>query len=228
VLTSPRRHRDRPGTAQLTALAVVGVLGAAACTAAVVEPTRQPAAQPAAQPAVTVDRTPPGPTTTQAPPPFVGWVDPASSGQPWTDLGATVDGLLTFRGNPTRSWYGTGPMPVGPTPQWRYPDTAMCSDSTVGEETTNWCGTGWTGQPAVFEREGRTWVVFGAYDRAVHFVDAASGNAILPPFVTGDLIKGSVTVDPDGYPIVYVGSRDNRLRAIAFRRCGTTTGTALP
>ena len=62
-----------------------------------------------------------------------------------------------------------------------------------------WCGTGWTGQPAVFERDGRTWVAFGAYDRAVHFVDAATGQDILPPFPTGDIIKGSVTVDPDGF-----------------------------
>ena len=38
-------------------------------------------------------------------------------------------------------------------------------------------GTGWTGEPAVFERDGRTWVVFGAYDRALHFVDADTGLA---------------------------------------------------
>jgi outer membrane protein assembly factor BamB len=94
----------------------------------------------------------------------------------------------------------------------------MCSESTDGEGTRTWCGTGWTGQPAVFERDGRTWVVFGAYDRAIHFVDAATGQDIIPPFPTGDIIKGSVTIDPQGYPIVYTGSRDNYLRAIAFDR----------
>jgi outer membrane protein assembly factor BamB len=61
-------------------------------------------------------------------------------------------------------------------------------------------------------------VVFGAYDRSVHFLDGMTGERIIPSFPTGDLIKGSVTIDPDGYPIVYVGSRDNYLRAIAFDR----------
>jgi hypothetical protein len=160
--------------------------------------------------------TAPAPTTTTVPP-FDGWVDPASSGQPFPR--ARVNGLLTFRGNPTRSYYGEGPVPRQPQHQWAYPSSGgMCSESTDGEGTRTWCGTGWTGQPAVFERDGRTWVVFGAYDRAIHFVDAATGQDIIPPFPTGDIIKGSVTIDPQGYPIVYSGSRDNYLRAIAFDR----------
>src|SRR5690606_31197131 len=39
-----------------------------------------------------------------------------------------------------------------------------------------------------------------------------------PAFLTGDIIKGSVTLDPDGFPILYTGSRDNKLRAIALDR----------
>lgn len=141
-------------------------------------------------------------------------VDPASFGQPY---GTTVNGLLTFRGNPTRSWYGTGPLPrTQPAVLWQYPGSRMCGESSEYGEVRNWCGTGWTGQPAVFERDGRTWVVFGAYDYKVHFVDAATGLDIIPPFVTGDLAKGNVTVDPDGYPLVYAGSRDNYLRVIAI------------
>jgi hypothetical protein len=94
----------------------------------------------------------------------------------------------------------------------------MCSESSEGDETRVWCGSGWTGEPAVFERNGVTWVVFGAYDRAVHFVDAATGADLRPPFPTGDIIKGSVTVDPDGYPLVYTGSRDNFYRVLAIDR----------
>lgn len=163
---------------------------------------------------------PAAPTDLQVPvPPVPGQlVNPASSGHMWS---AEVPGLLTFRGNPTRSYYGQGPVPGSPAVAWTYPaQGSMCSPSTVGSETKTWCGTGWTGQPAVFEREGRTWLVFGAYDRAVHFMDALTGEEILPPFPTGDIIKGSVTIDPDGYPIVYIGSRDNRFRAIAFDRPG--------
>ena len=36
---------------------------------------------------------------------------------------------------------------------------------------------GWTGQPAVWERpDGKTELIFGAYDRALHFVDAETGS----------------------------------------------------
>jgi outer membrane protein assembly factor BamB len=161
----------------------------------------------------TIATAPPAPTATEARPDVL--VDPASSGQPWGDV---VEGLLTFRGNPTRSYHGRGPVPADPVVRWRYPERAMCGESSDGEGTRVWCGTGWTGQPAVFERDGRTWVVFGAYDYKVHFVDAATGADILAPFPTGDIIKGSVTVDPDGYPLVYTGSRDNAYRVIAIDR----------
>lgn len=141
---------------------------------------------------------------------------PASTvGQPW----GSITGLGMFRGNPTRTWYGTGPISESPSVAWTYPDGGMCSQSTNLGETTTWCGMGWTGQPAVWERpDGVTELIFGAYDRAVHFVDAETGDETRPPFVTGDLIKGSVTIDPDGFPLLYTGSRDNLFRIIALDR----------
>jgi outer membrane protein assembly factor BamB len=159
----------------------------------------------------------PATTSPPPPPPFQGWSDPAGVGQPYGD---TVDGLLTFRGNPTRTYYGTGPVPrTEPSELWRYPASGgLCSQTAVGDEVSTWCGTGWTGQPAVFERDGRTWLVVGAYDAALHFLDARTGEPILPRFPVGDLIKGSVTIDPDGYPLAYIGSRDNYYRVIAFDR----------
>jgi outer membrane protein assembly factor BamB len=134
--------------------------------------------------------------------------------------GFKVPGLLTFRGGPTRSYYGEGPVPERPEVLWSYPGQSggMCAESSVGSETKVWCGTGWTGQPSVFERDGRTWVVFGAYDRSIHFVDFETGQDILPPFPTGDIIKGSVSIDGEGLPLVYSGSRDNRLHVIAIDR----------
>jgi hypothetical protein len=154
-------------------------------------------------------------TTTTTAPPFTGWSDPARVGQPYS---TKVNGLLTFRGNLTRTYYGTGPMPrTAPEQQWRFPKSGgMCSESSDQYGTRTWCGSGWTGEPAVFDRAGRTWVVFGAYDRAVHFLDAATGERMLPDFPTGDIIKGSVTIDPDGFPLVYTGSRDNYLRVLSI------------
>lgn len=144
------------------------------------------------------------------------WSDPANVGKPYPP--GEVAGLLTFRGNPTRTYYGQGPVPrTTPQQVWRYPEEGgLCGVSNDGGGPQTWCGTGWTGQPTTFQRDGRQWLVFGAYDYGVHFVDADTGEQILPPFKTGDIIKGTVTIDPDGYPLVYSGSRDNYLRAIAF------------
>jgi outer membrane protein assembly factor BamB len=161
------------------------------------------------------------PSPSAPPPAFTGWSDPALVGKPY---GTKVQGLLTFRGNPTRTYYGQGPVPrTTPLHKWQFPRTGgMCSMSTDKGKTTEWCGNGWTGQPAVFERDGRTWVAFGAYDRSIHFLDAATGERILPDFKTGDIIKGSVTVDPDGFPLLYSGSRDGYYRVIALDRAAPT------
>jgi outer membrane protein assembly factor BamB len=136
---------------------------------------------------------------------FDGWVDPASSGKPWS---TELVGQLTFRGNPTRSYYGLGPVPTDPEILWRYPSSGgMCGESAVGGQSKTWCGTGWTGQPSVWKDGDRTWVSFGAYDKNIHFLDATDGSEIIGNFDMGDIIKGSVTRDPDGYPLLYSGSR---------------------
>lgn len=75
---------------------------------------------------------------------------------------------------------------------------------------------GWTGQPAVFERDGKTLLAFGGFDKKVHLLDAETGVDVATPLLTGDIIKGAPTVDPDGFPLIYVGSRDNNLRVVSF------------
>ena len=155
-------------------------------------------------------------TTTTLPAREPGTVPGFTVGEPW---GSTV-GLTMFRGNPTRTFYGSGPLPENPSVVWSYPgDGGMCGSSSVAGVSSVWCGSGWTGQPVVWERpDGITEVIFGAYDKAVHFLDAATGAELRPSFQVGDIIKGSVTLDPDGYPLLYFGSRDNRLRIVALDR----------
>ncbi len=148
--------------------------------------------------------------------PLHAWVDRRTVGEPW---GSAVEGLLTFRGNPTNTYYGTGPIPITPEIHWKYPEVPMCSASTDLGVTSTWCGNGWTGQPVIWERpDGITELIFGAYDGRLHFVDADSGKQTRSPIATGDIVKGTPTIDPDGYPIVYFGSRDNFLRAVALDR----------
>ncbi len=153
--------------------------------------------------------------------------EPASAFHGELAGGDTVTGLLQFRGNPTRTVYGQGPLPDDPEIAWRYPDQAMCTvEVTVRGEGDDaeeierrWCGTGWTGQPLVWERDdGVTEVIVGAYDGAVHFVDAATGAPTRSPFWTGFMVKGTESLDPDGYPLLYVGSRDGYFRIVALDR----------
>ena len=145
----------------------------------------------------------------QKPKPVVGAINPK------------VPGLTTFRGNLTRSYYGEGPVPRrSPRILWRYPRRGgMCSRSADESGTTTWCGVGWTGQPNVIPRKnGAAELRFGAYDRGYHFLDAKTGTPVRKTLMTGDLAKGSATSDPDGYPLYYAGSRDDRLRVVALDR----------
>jgi outer membrane protein assembly factor BamB len=141
-------------------------------------------------------------------------VSAASVNRPW----GSVSGITMFRGNPTRTFYGSGPVPATtPTIRWRFPEEPMCGQSPVGSQNKVWCGSGWTGQPVVWDRpDGTTEVIFGAYDKQIHFLDADTGEQTRPDFDMGDIIKGSVTLDPDGFPLLYAGSRDPRFRIIGL------------
>jgi hypothetical protein len=102
---------------------------------------------------------------------------------------------------------------------WRYPRSgALCSESSENNKLTTWCGVGWTGQPNVVPLTGATELRFGAYDAAYHFLDARTGTPRRAKLQTGDLAKGSATSDPDGFPLYYAGSRDNKFRIIALDR----------
>ena len=175
---------------------------------------RNPSAEPVGTDTPAPDE--PTTTTTETLPPYDGWVNPASSQLPWdTETG----GYLTFRGNPTRSWYGLGPIPSAPQVLWEYPKNgSMCGSSSDGGNVSTWCGDGWTGNPNVFERDGKTWVSFGGYDYSLHWVDADTGADIVKPYKTGDLAKGSMSTDPDGFPLSYKGARDNNFYIAATDR----------
>jgi outer membrane protein assembly factor BamB len=144
--------------------------------------------------------------------------DPKGFRKPYPN--ATMEGLLTFRGNPSRSYYGMGPVPSQPKVLHKFPSEPMCRSSENLGTTKVWCGMGWTGQPLIVERKDRRWAIFGGYDGHIHFMDALTGERILPDVETGDIIKGTPTMDPDGLPLVYSGSRDNYLRIIAIDRPG--------
>ncbi len=147
------------------------------------------------------------------------WVSASSSTTPWSDQIPTAVGLLTFRGNPTRTFHGTGPIGSKPQSAWQY--DIGCSNSPVNGVNKEWCGTGWTGQPLVFRSphdEAKWWLAVGGYNKRINFLDPDTGSEVYPPYATGDIIKGTPTKDPDGFPLIYTGSRDNYFHIVAIDR----------
>ncbi len=213
----PPRHRSENQARRQARLVTVVLLVVAAGSPSGCSSTFSPATS------AVPDRRAPSPgsaaestlaTTTTVPPQPMA-VPPDSLGAPW----GTTEGVTMFRGNPTRSWFGQGTLDAEPQIEWSYPEGEMCSVSVDLGEESEWCGSGWTGQPLVWTNlEGTTEVVFGGYDGAVHFLDAATGQPTREPFATDDLIKGFGAIDPDGYPLLYFGSRDNKFRIVALDR----------
>jgi outer membrane protein assembly factor BamB len=206
-----RRRRTRVSfSALITALAVV-IIGAASWRFDLFDLGGSDRTAARDQRAASLEGSPasplPGPTITPEPATIAGPINTAFAG------------LTTFRGNATRTYYGEGPVPRKPKVLWRYPASGgMCARSSDGGETKLWCGTGWTGQPNVVEEDDRLQVRFGAYDRGIHILDGLNGEPLKDTFATGDIIKGTVTTDPDGYPLLYSGSRDNNFRILALDR----------
>lgn len=217
---SPRRRarhaaRSRPGFA-VPAVVLILIVGAVIAWRSDLLPgepgsSAEPSPSPGLSAAPASPSTPsPGPSPTPTP-------EPSPSPGP---INTVFEGLTTFRGNATRSYYGAGPVPKDPTILWRYPVSGgLCSTSSDQNGPRLWCGTGWTGQPNVIVHEdGSIEIRIGAYDAAYHFLDGLTGEPVRPKLQTGDLAKGSATSDPDGYPLYYAGSRDNLLRIVAVDR----------
>jgi len=139
------------------------------------------------------------------------WWDSENHGKP---LNTDINGVMCFRGNPQRNYVGEGPIPTGNlSVLWRH--------LVGGVPSGHWSGVGWTGQPLIVEwpASTRRWMNFtnppgpdreiicGALDGQVHFLDADTGEPSRPPLPMPYPypIKGTVSVDPRGYPLLFVG-----------------------
>jgi hypothetical protein len=182
------------------------------------------AAGPATGPAATPGPAgPEGADVAGAPDPRAPWMTPEPGSLLHGRRFGDVDGFLVFRGNPTRTFYGVGPVPRDPTIAWSAPEGRMCS--TEGDLAAGgriWCGIGWTGQVVLLDRGGDglsdVEVMVGGYDGGFHLFDGATGGRTRAPFMTGQMVKGTETLDPDGFPLATVGSRDGFLRIVALDR----------
>lgn len=143
--------------------------------------------------------------------------DPISFGAP-EDYFA-LPGISTFRGNNFRNnpVYGTVNVTEKTiTPVWA---------NNIGS-FNGWTGSGWTGQPLIVqwdaetksimnlypskqEKENLVEVIYATLDGNIYFYDLDDGSYTRDPIRLGMNFKGAGSLDPRGYPIMYVGSGDS-------------------
>jgi hypothetical protein len=140
-----------------------------------------------------------------------------------------LEGITTFRGNnfrDTASWGTVNVVEHSLTRAWQI---------TIGScARGRWTGVGWNGQPAIVrwspearqimnmhedkkEKDGLVEVIYAAMDGLIRFLDLEDGTPTRNPINVGSPIKGSVAVDPRGYPLMYVGQGISYSRPMGFR-----------
>lgn len=143
------------------------------------------------------------------------------SGESYTQL----EGIITFRGNNYRDTasYGT----VSLTEKKFNPSYWSVSSSSLLKSggISSWTGSGWTGQPLIVkwpeqvkqhmnlypakkEKEDLVEVIYATLDGNVYFIDLEDGTPTRDKLNIGMTFKGAGSLDPRGYPILYVGSGD--------------------
>ena len=131
---------------------------------------------------------------------------------------AQVSGVVTFRGNNFRNNASFGTADIK--------DEKLTELYRLASGTLDhWTGVGWSGQPVIvqwdyeiqqhmnmlpdkIEKEGLVEVIQGAVDGYVYFFDLEDGKPTRNPFRYGEPIKGGVSMDPRGYPILFIGQGD--------------------
>ncbi len=130
-----------------------------------------------------------------------------------------VPGVLTFRGNNFRDApvYGTTDVSQKKLQVVWTQDTG-----DVSAEGSHWAGAGWTGQPllvnwpkdtkramgltqAEVDDPNFVEVVYPVVDGNVYRLDLATGRQTKPPIPVGFAFKGTGSIDPRGYPLLYAG-----------------------
>ncbi len=120
-------------------------------------------------------------------------------------------GLYQFRGNNSRSFFGTGPLPESePDIIWSF-KTGVIERGQKDGAIRRWEGLGWTGQPAIVQ-DDEEWVVYaGALDGYVYKLSLTSGELLRRSSENFDIIKSSPAIT-DRY--VIVGSWSNGMHLL--------------
>ncbi len=131
-----------------------------------------------------------------------------------------LPGVTAFRGNNMRDGgsYGTAEIKEG--------KLQLLWKKRIGG-IDNWTGVGWNGQPAIVQwdkevinnmnikpekkiKENLKEVIYATLDGNVYFLDLEDGKDTRERLNIGAPVKGSLTVDPRGIPLLYVGQGINK------------------
>ena len=147
--------------------------------------------------------------------PAVGYKRPYSLEFPSPGEYAKLEGVTCFRGNNYRdsAGYGTADIKLGKLKKvW----------SAKNGFIDTWTGTGWNGQPSIVKwspevknlmniypakkkKDDLKEVIYATLDGYIYFFDLDDGKPTRPPINVGSPHKGSVVIDPRGYPLLYAG-----------------------
>lgn len=131
---------------------------------------------------------------------------------------AQIDGVLTFRGNHFRNAPAWGSADI----REKKLEIVWTHDiGSVGGHNSWWPGAGWTGQPllvnwpeetrrimGLFEEakaKNLVEVIYPVFDGNIYFLDLETGARTRDPIRVGFSFKGTASVDPRGYPLLYAG-----------------------
>ena len=126
-----------------------------------------------------------------------------------------VEGVTTFRGTDYRDGGAYGTIPENPT------SLSIVWSQRIGG-LDDWSGVGWTGQASLVrwtaaqrqmmnivpEKQAKDGLIEGIYatlDGHIYFFDLEDGVPTRNPINIGAPVKGSVSVDPRGLPLLYCG-----------------------
>lgn len=158
--------------------------------------------------------------------------------KPFPEVYQDVEGILTFRSGPLRNNASIGSAKISKeTLEKKWTFQTSSSPEWGG-------GAGWVGQASVIKwkkqemkimnlypefknKENFKEVVYASLDGRIYFLDFETGKQTREPINIKNPIKGSVALDPRGYPLLYVGQGIPQTGQIGYRIFNLIDGSLL-
>ena len=148
----------------------------------------------------------------------------------------SLEGVTTFRGSNYRDGGAWGAIPDDPTAM------TVTWEKRI-HKLDEWSGVGWTGQGSLVrwpeelrrqmnivrakkQKEGLVEVIYATLDGRIYFLDMDDGQETRSAIDIGAPIKGSLTVDPRGVPLLYCGQGIYNVHG-QYVPCGTRVWSLL-